>query len=268
MWELRWVLLALGILLIVGVWVWSGRTTSGSGKAGKTPKSLQRRSSDSDGASRKIEPATGNLDTGAARATADGDDTAVGDDATAVDAAAGGSEEAVGEPAADGEEESTDDAADHGDAAQADPPEEEMAHPADRIVTVRCQTKRELRSVEQVVLALRAADLRHGRYGIFHRHAESAGDEPLFSVANLTEPGTFDLSSASDTTTAGVTLFMVLPGPGDAVERFDLMVETARKLAGELDGELHDESGSAWSVQRERFIRDEIILDSHERENS
>ncbi|MDX1436372.1 MAG: cell division protein ZipA C-terminal FtsZ-binding domain-containing protein, partial [Anaerolineales bacterium] len=39
----------------------------------------------------------------------------------------------------------------------------------------------------------RSAGLKHGRYGIFHMHSNELDDEPMFSVASLTEPGSFDL---------------------------------------------------------------------------
>ena len=52
---------------------------------------------------------------------------------------------------------------------------------------------------------------------------------------------------------------MVLPGPVEGVEGFDLMMAAARALAQTLDGELLDESGSTLSIQRERYLREEII---------
>jgi cell division protein ZipA len=106
--------------------------------------------------------------------------------------------------------------------------------------------------------------LRHGRYGIFHRLAPESAEEPLFSVANLTEPGSFDLSSLEETTLPGMSFFLITPGPGDPVERFDDMVETARALAHDLDAELYDDRGSSWSIQRERYIREELIQHRHE----
>lgn len=136
---------------------------------------------------------------------------------------------------------------------------------ADRIVTVRFVPREGDLSAETVVLALRAAKLRHGRYGIFHRVEGALTDEPLFSVANLTEPGSFDLNNLSVTRIPGMSFFMVLPGPGDPVDRFDEMVETARSLAHELDADLHDEKGSSWSIQRERYVREEIIQYRHQR---
>jgi len=115
---------------------------------------------------------------------------------------------------------------------------------------------------ERAVAALRGTGLEHGRYGIFHRTGPAG--EPAFSVASLTEPGTFDLANLADSTIAGLSFFIVLPGTGDPVARFDAMVEAARALSVELEGDLHDERGSSWSVQRERYLREEIIEYRHQ----
>ena len=133
----------------------------------------------------------------------------------------------------------------------------------DRIVTVRFVAKDKGLSAEKAILALRAAGLQHGRYGIFHRPGEGGVDGPLFSVASLTEPGSFDLTNLSRSSIPGMSFFMILPGPGDPVVRFDLMVETARTLAHDLNAELHDERGSSWSIQRERYVREELIEYRH-----
>jgi cell division protein ZipA len=111
---------------------------------------------------------------------------------------------------------------------------------------------------------LRGAGLQHGRYGIFHRLSEDDAQETLFSVASLTEPGSFDLTNLGKTMLPGMSFFMILPGNGDPVSRFDMMVGTARLLAHDLDGELHDERGSSWSIQRERYVREEIIEYRHQ----
>lgn len=110
---------------------------------------------------------------------------------------------------------------------------------------------------DKLVLAMRGAGLRHGRFGIFHCLQDDT-DLAIFSVANLVEPGSFDLAALADTRLPGVSMFLVLPGPEDALESLDRMIDTARSLAASLDGELLDEQGSSLSVQRERYIRDEI----------
>lgn len=134
----------------------------------------------------------------------------------------------------------------------------------ERVVTVRFIPNEKWIACDRVVLALRSAGLRHGRYGIFHLHESEFSDEPVFSVANLTEPGSFDLNNLADKRIPGMSFFLVLPGKGDPVLRFDRMVETARTLARDLGAELHDEKGSSWSIQRERYVREEMIQYRHQ----
>jgi cell division protein ZipA len=61
----------------------------------------------------------------------------------------------------------------------------------------------------------------------------------------------------------GISLFLILPGPLEGAEAFDMMMEAARAVAKGLDGELLDESGSTLSIQRERYMREEIIQFEH-----
>lgn len=112
---------------------------------------------------------------------------------------------------------------------------------------------------EQLVLALRSAGLRHGKFGIFHFHAVDDIDTIRFSVATLIEPGSFDLSKLKESTYRGVSIFTVLPAPEDGVALFDEMLEVARQIARNMDGRLTDERGSTFSLQRERYMREEVI---------
>ncbi len=211
MWDLRWVLLGLGALVVVGVYLWS--------------KWLFRRRTSSVTRPQRSEPTL---------------------------------EQANVEPAA---------VAGADAPAEMPPPHRKpVRHGPDRIITLRLIPRSGELSSERAVLALRGARLKHGRYGIFHRHAADSVDEELFSVASLTEPGSFNLANLGETTIAGLSFFIVLPGDGDPVQRFDTMIETARALAVELDAELHDEAGSSWSVQRERYVREEIIEYRHQLE--
>ena len=142
--------------------------------------------------------------------------------------------------------------------AVAPPEPTPLAEVPEKVVTIRLMSK-DKRGFpgDKLVLAMRGAGLRHGRFGIFHAlHGDT--DRAVFSVANLVEPGTFDLAALVDTRLPGVSLFLILPGPADALESLDQMIDTARSLAAGLDGELFDEQGSSLSVQRERYIRDEI----------
>lgn len=116
---------------------------------------------------------------------------------------------------------------------------------------------------DELALSLRGIGMRHGKFGIFHRVDGSDEDKIIFSAASLIEPGSFDLTNLKEQQIPGISLFMVLPGPMEGAEAFDLMMVTARALAQTLRAELLDESGSTLSIQRERYMREEIIQFEH-----
>jgi len=116
---------------------------------------------------------------------------------------------------------------------------------------------------DELILSMRGIGLRHGKFGIFHRIDGGDEERTIFSAASLVEPGSFDLTNIADQTIPGISLFLVLPGPIDSVEAFDMMMEAARALAQSLHGELLDESGSTLSIQRERYMREEVIQYQH-----
>jgi cell division protein ZipA len=151
-------------------------------------------------------------------------------------------------------------------ASAAAPPGDQAAElpAAERIVTVRLIAQAHgTFAGEDLVLALQEAGLRHGRFGIFHRVDPKDEHRSLFSVASLVEPGSFDLARVETERYAGVSLFMLLPGPAEPVVAFDDMLATARGLARRLEGEILDEQGSRLSVQRERYLREEVIQFRH-----
>ena len=116
---------------------------------------------------------------------------------------------------------------------------------------------------DELILSMRGIGLRHGKFGIFHRYDGNDEGRTIFSAASLVEPGSFDLANIKDQQIPGISLFLIIPGPVDSVEAFDLMMAAARALAQTLDGELLDESGSTLSIQRERYLREEIIQFQH-----
>ena len=133
-----------------------------------------------------------------------------------------------------------------------------------KIVTVRI-VAREKKSFpgDELILSMRGIGLRHGKFGIFHRYDGSDESKTIFSAASLVEPGSFDLQNIKGQKIPGISLFMVLPGPVDSTEAFDSMMAAARTLTQSLNGELLDESGSTLSIQRERYLREEIIQFQH-----
>lgn len=139
----------------------------------------------------------------------------------------------------------------------------------ERIITVRLTGHANATfSAETLFVALREAGLRHGRFGIFHRVGAADDGIIVFSVASLVEPGAFDLARAKTDRLPGVSFFLPLPAIGDSVAAFDDMLATARALAIRLDGQLLDERGNRLSVQRERFLREEVIQFQHKRSSA
>jgi cell division protein ZipA len=133
-----------------------------------------------------------------------------------------------------------------------------------KIVTIRILSRKNSPfPAEELVLALREEGLRHGRRGIFHYFPTGADEIPVFSVASLTEPGSFDLTRLRTDVYPGVSLFLALPGPIDGAAAFDAMLNSGRAIAKRLAGNLVDEHGSTLSIQRERYLREEVIQFQH-----
>jgi cell division protein ZipA len=96
-----------------------------------------------------------------------------------------------------------------------------------------------------------------GDMSIFHRMPEG-GEQPIFSLANAAKPGQFERDEWNTFETAGVVLFMTLPGPAQALDAWDAMLATARRMAEILHAELLDGDRSPFTRQREAQIREEM----------
>jgi cell division protein ZipA len=114
-------------------------------------------------------------------------------------------------------------------------------------------------SGEDILQVLLAYNLRFGDMDFFHRHEESAGRGAIqFSVANMLQPGVFDIDKMSDFSTTGLIFFLTLPGPRDMMGAFEQMLETARGVAENLGGDVLDESRSATTRQTLEHMRQRI----------
>ncbi len=90
--------------------------------------------------------------------------------------------------------------------------------------------------------AAEAAGMRYGEKGIFHHHGVGglSSRSGLFSLANMFEPGSFDLARLNECRTEGLVLFMQLPTPVSGQLTFELMLNTALELQKRLGGDLSD----------------------------
>jgi cell division protein ZipA len=88
-----------------------------------------------------------------------------------------------------------------------------------------------------------ACGLRFGDDQIFHRHQFINGQGPILcSLAAATPTGVFDLQNIGTFCVHGLCLYMHLSrNPGIDIERFTVMLETARQLSEGLDAHLLDD---------------------------
>ncbi|ERS86759.1 cell division protein ZipA [Marinobacter sp. EVN1] len=104
-----------------------------------------------------------------------------------------------------------------------------------------------------------ACGLEHGDMDIYHRHESEDTTTPVqFSVANAVEPGTFRPQDMAGLSTPGISFFMSLPGPTNALQAFEFMLETAQCVVRNLGGELKDERRSVMTPQTIEHCRQRI----------
>jgi cell division protein ZipA len=142
--------------------------------------------------------------------------------------------------------------------------EDAVAARAQRIVAIRVTAPAPSRFEGSLLQeGLAAEGFEFGRYQIFHR-LDPVG-RPVISLASLREPGTFDPATMAGAAYAGVALFSVLPGPLPAQQAFEELLVVGRSLAGRLGGNLQDERGAALSVQRIAQLREEMLAFDRDR---
>ena len=144
-------------------------------------------------------------------------------------------------------------------AADAEPQQKSAHQPSEVLILyVLLPEGRDIRGPD-LLSALLPLGFKYGDMDIFHRHLDSAGGgEVLFSLANMFNPGTFDLEQIDKISTRGLSLFMTLPGPGEPLQNFNLMHNAAKKLAEEFGGQVLDGQRSVLTVQTVRHYVDKI----------
>lgn len=98
-----------------------------------------------------------------------------------------------------------------------------------------------------------------GEMDFFHRHEQSSGHgEVLFSLANMYNPGTFDIDHMEQVATRGLSIFMTLPNAGEPLQTFNMMHNAAKKIADEFGAQVLDAERQPLDVVRVRNYVDKI----------
>lgn len=108
--------------------------------------------------------------------------------------------------------------------------------------------------------ALQAEGLEYGTYDIFHYGSQTRRGTNLFSIANMMEPGDFDLQALPEQNISGLAVFSVLPVKKvNSVDVFAEMLAVSRRIAERLGGEVTDESRSTLTRQTAHHLRESIV---------
>lgn len=126
------------------------------------------------------------------------------------------------------------------------------------VINVVAKPEREFAGVDLLPVLL-TSGLRFGDMSIFHRHIEADTRSPvLFSVANIVNPGTFDLNQINDFSTRGLCFFMTLPNVANSMQAFDKMLDVAQQVRIALDGDLKDDNRSVMTAQTIEHYRQRV----------
>ncbi len=130
----------------------------------------------------------------------------------------------------------------------------------DKIVTLYIAARAgETLKGPDIVVAAEKAGLTYGHMNVFHRLVQGHPERgPVFSVANVMKPGSFEMSEIQALETPAIAFFLTLPAPVPALDAWEMMQPAAERMAELLDGVVLDESRNALTRQRVQHLREEM----------
>jgi len=112
---------------------------------------------------------------------------------------------------------------------------------------------------ERLLKAVSNYGLRFGEMGMFHRHEHPNGHgQVLFSMARVDESGAFDLEAMGSEFINAVTLFVALPNQQPLLA-YDMMIDTAKRLAHEFCGQVLDQNQQPLNRQLTEHYREFVM---------
>lgn len=108
----------------------------------------------------------------------------------------------------------------------------------------------------ELLQALLSSGLRFGKMNIFHRYQHANNTNAvLFSLASAVKPGTFEMPKMGGFSTPALMLFMQVSTQKDPANAFEAMLETARQLVDDLEGEICDDQRQPLTDEKVAAIR-------------
>lgn len=112
---------------------------------------------------------------------------------------------------------------------------------------------------EDIVVAAEKTGLTFGHMNVFHRLIEGHPERgPVFSMANILQPGSFDMANIREMETPAIAFFLTLPAPMTALEAWEKLLPNVERMAELLGGVVLDDSRNALGRQRIQHIREEL----------
>jgi cell division protein ZipA len=232
---LRWILIVVGVVIVASIFLFGNPDKKRKPKASRREEG-KARGRRKKGASKRQEPTLDGTGAGAAEVTGDAD---------SGEEPGGQGELDIGQTEA---------------AAPREParPRKPAGPPPDKIVSLYLLARDNHRiNGAELLKATVNTGMEFGDMNIFHRMHEGA-EQSVFSLANAAKPGNFERDEWNTFETAGVVLFMTLPGLTQALDAWDAMLAAARRMSEILHAELLDGERSAFTRQREAQIREEM----------
>ena len=134
-----------------------------------------------------------------------------------------------------------------------------LTQPSEVIVINVMAGEGKLFSGNELLHAAVTCGLTFGDMNIFHLRCGPHDKGPvLFSLANILNPGTFDLNNMTQFSTVGVSLFLALPAVESNFDAFEQMLTVAQRLCELLDGELRDDQRNVMTTQTIEHYRQRV----------
>ncbi|KRG68763.1 cell division protein ZipA [Pseudoxanthomonas dokdonensis] len=112
---------------------------------------------------------------------------------------------------------------------------------------------------EDIVVAAEKTGLTFGHMNVFHRLIDNKPElGPVFSMANILQPGSFDMANIRELETPAIAFFLTLPAPITALEAWEKLLPNVERMAELLDGVVLDDSRNTLGRQRIQHIREEL----------
>lgn len=93
---------------------------------------------------------------------------------------------------------------------------------------------------DEILHVLESANMQFGSMDIFHHYGpdKNYASRALFSLANIHEPGTFDIENMDTFSTDGLAMFMCLPAEIGGDIAMEIMLDTGQNISYLMDAEL------------------------------